>query len=162
MKHNSKPRNHQISFHWAASLLEEFRKARSLIVSQPCNQSYIKIRKWFKPPVGHFRLDVDAGYQDHLGWFSVGAMVRDHLGRICAASACGIRDPGSVLAAAVSAILDGLLLISHSDFNNVLVFSDSVNAVQKINSSSECLSSVGPIILDILDRAKSLKFAIRV
>lgn len=137
MKHNSKSRNRQISFHWTASFLEEFRKARSLIVSQPCYRSCIKVQKWFKPTVGHFRLDVDAGYQDHLGRFSVEAVVIDHLGRICAASTCGIRDLGSVLAAEISDILHGLLLITQSDFNNVMVFSDSVNAVQRINSSSE-------------------------
>lgn len=45
MKHNSKPRNHQISFKWATSFLGKFRKARSLIVSQPCYQSYMKIQK---------------------------------------------------------------------------------------------------------------------
>lgn len=154
MKHNSKPRNFKISLQWAASFLDEFRRVRSSIDSHVCYQNYIKVHKWFKPPMGQFRLDVDACYQYHLGRCSVGAVIRDHLGRICAASACGIRDPGSVLAAELSVILHGILLVSHSDFNNVLVFSDSVNAVQRINSSSESLSAEGSIILDILEFIK--------
>lgn len=57
--------------------------------------------------MGQFKPDVDAGYKEFEGRFSVGAVIRNQLGHICVASAKRIQNPGSVLAAELIAIKVG-------------------------------------------------------
>ncbi|XP_073280563.1 uncharacterized protein [Primulina huaijiensis] len=88
--------------------------------------------RWVPPPFGQWRLDVDAGFNDTIGKYSVGAVIRNHCGIIFAASAIGIRRPGSVLEAELSAIHFGLMLAVRGNFSDVWVFSDSCNAVKEV------------------------------
>lgn len=53
-------------------------------------------------------LNVDVGFDEVIGRYSVGAVIRDHDGIVCAASARGIRFPGFILFAELVAILYGL------------------------------------------------------
>lgn len=99
--------------------------------------------------MGQFRLDVDVGFIYHFGRFSVGVVIRHHQDRICAASAYGIRHPGSVLATKSLTIRYGLSLAFQSDYSNFWVFSDSDTTVQKVNSSSKLLNFEGALIDDV-------------
>lgn len=76
------------------------------------------MKKWSKPPKGHLRLDVDAGFNDQFGKYRVRVVIRDSLGNICVASAQRIRKPGSVMAELV-AIQHGLMLATQDDLSNV-------------------------------------------
>lgn len=140
------------------SNLEEFQKAKNNIVNQISSSSSVMVKKWSKPPKGHFQLDVDAGLNDQNGKYSVGAVIRDGLGNICVASAKSIHKSGSVMAAELVAIQDGLLLATHEDLFNVWVFSNSISVVQKINLLLQrFLTTNGPLFtafyswLDLID-----------
>lgn len=84
--------------------------------------------------------------------------IRDILGHIHVASAHCIRNPGSILATELLAILHGMSLAIREDFTNVLVFSDSLLAVQRLNSRSEMLNYEGSIVNNILEMVNSGHF----
>lgn len=52
MKYNSKPSSSKISLEWASSYLDEFRRARSVIVEQPRIRLGDSEKRWVKtvPP----------------------------------------------------------------------------------------------------------------
>lgn len=85
---------------------------------------------WFPPPFNHVRLDVDAAFD---AVFNKGVVIRDFQGRLCAATAGPIRNPGSVDGAELMAIRSGLDLCLRMGFSNVLVFSDCLNAVKDVS-----------------------------
>ncbi|XP_073312486.1 uncharacterized protein [Primulina huaijiensis] len=114
--------------------------------------------RWVPPPLGQWRLDVDAGFNDTIGKYSVGALIRNHCEIIFPASAIGIRRPGSVLEAELSAIHFGLMLAVRGNFSDVWVFSDSCNAVKEVTSKSEARNHQGLLVLNILDILTSGRF----
>ncbi|XP_073061932.1 uncharacterized protein [Primulina eburnea] len=139
-KHNLVRSNYSLKINMISSYLEEFHKAKRLWIPDPVAKHNGRVLKWTKPPLGHFRLDVDAGFYEQKGVFSVGAVIRDHLGFICVASGWGIRHPGSVVAAELNAILFGLKLAVQSNYRNVWVFSDSVQAVNALTKTTEIIT----------------------
>lgn len=65
------------------------------------------------------------------------AIIRDSLGKIVAAMATKIRNPGTVLGSELTAILYGLNFCSRNDFANVWIFSDTLEAVRAVNFIKE-------------------------
>lgn len=126
--------------------LEEFRNDRLSLQTQSCSTSVFMHHCWTKPPLGHFMLNVDAGYDEKLGCFGVGVVFRDHEGVVRAASVCGIRRPGS---AELFDILHGLKFAVQLGFVNVLISSDSSSAVQAVTSPLENRDQDGIIIAEI-------------
>lgn len=88
---------------------------------------------WFPPPFNHVRLDVDDAFDAVFNKFSVGVVIRDFQGRLCAFKAGPIRNPGYVDGAELMAIRSGLDLCQHMGFSNVLVFSDCLNVVKDVS-----------------------------
>lgn len=102
------------------------------------------------PPLfGHFRLDVDAGFDESKGKFSIRAIVRNHFGHLVAATSINIRRPGSILGGEFTAILQGILLCAHHDLSLVLVYSGSLEAVQAVTSSTDFLGPEGVLVNQI-------------
>lgn len=88
-----KSRQH-LNIDWVLPFFEEFSKDK-LSISSQSQSLHVPVRlSWSKPPPGHFMLNVDAGFDEVIGRYSVGAVIRDHDGIVCAASARGIRSPG--------------------------------------------------------------------
>ncbi|XP_073129001.1 uncharacterized protein [Henckelia pumila] len=86
------------------SVKTEFNGARLLSLRPNLSVSSNSNSRWVKPPSGHFRLDVDAGFDDIKGRFSVGIIIRDCNGEIIAAQVSPIRNPDSL--EAISAVHD--------------------------------------------------------
>ncbi|XP_073057409.1 uncharacterized protein [Primulina eburnea] len=154
-KHNLVRSNYSLKVNWIPSYLEEFQKAKRLWIPDPVAKHSDRVLKWTKPPLGHFRLDVDAGFHEQKGVFSVGAVITDHRGFICAASGRGIRHPGSVVAAELNAILFGLKLAVQGNYRNVWVFSDSVQAVNALTETTEIINHDGVLISNIQELLQS-------
>lgn len=74
-------------------------------------------------------------YNERSRCFSVGRVIRDYRGNICAATTRRIRHPDSVDAAEVTTIYLGMQLAVQGEFSNVKVYSDSVLAVQAVTKA---------------------------
>ncbi|XP_073302997.1 uncharacterized protein [Primulina huaijiensis] len=133
------------------SYLEQFRTARCAWNLASGEVQSSRVMRWVPPPLGQWRLDVDAGFNNTVGKYSVGVVIRNHCGIIFAASAIGIRKPGSVLEAELSTIHFGLMLAVRGNFYDVWVFLDSCNAVKEVTSKSEGRNHQGLLVLNILD-----------
>lgn len=63
----------------------------SFFLSSPSKQSVISILSqpstWKLPPTGFLKINVDASVVEHLDWFSVGNVGRDHEGKVIFAAA---------------------------------------------------------------------------
>lgn len=64
---------------------------------------------WRPTPLDHFRVDVDAGFDDDKGFYTVGAVIRDSQGVLVAALASPIRNPSSVICGELTALIYGLI-----------------------------------------------------
>ncbi|XP_073313534.1 uncharacterized protein [Primulina huaijiensis] len=111
LKHNSQIPNKCIKVEWILSYLEQFRTARCAWNLASGEVQSSKDMRCVPSPLGQWRLDVDVGFNDAIGKYSVSAVIRNHCGIIFATSAIGIRRPGSVLEAELSAIHFGLMLL---------------------------------------------------
>ncbi|XP_073042054.1 uncharacterized protein [Primulina eburnea] len=151
IKHNTQISNIEIKVNWVFSYLDQFQKARLAFCASSEISKAVSSEKWEPPPIGDFRLDVDAGIKENLGICSVGAVIRNQLGMICAASASCYRFSGSVVDAELHAIHFGMLLALKCDFHNVRLFSDSSVAVKLVTSLSVSLNHQGVLVSNILD-----------
>ncbi|XP_073273369.1 uncharacterized protein [Primulina huaijiensis] len=138
LKHNSQIPNKCINVEWVLSYLEQFRTARCAWNLASGEVQSSRDMRWVPPPLGQWRLDVDVGFNDTI--------------------AIGIRRPGSVLEAELSAIHFGLMLAVRGNFSDVWVFSDSCNAVKEVMSKSEARNHQGLLVLNILDILTSGRF----
>lgn len=150
-KHSPLHCRNTLSIDWVMPFPEEFRNDRLSLQTQSCSTFVSMHHCWTKPPLGHFMLNVDAGYDEKLGCFGVGVgmVFRDHEGVVRATSVCGIRRPGSALSAELFAILHGLKFAVQLGFVNVLISSDSSSAVQAVTSPLENRDQDGIIIAEI-------------
>ncbi|XP_075515817.1 uncharacterized protein LOC142550627 [Primulina tabacum] len=98
---------------------------------------------------------VERGFNEQKSVFSVGAVMRDHRGFICVASGRGIRHPGSVVAAELNAILFGLKLAVQSNYRNVWLFSDSIQAVNALTETTKIINHDSFLISNIQELLQS-------
>lgn len=100
--------------------------------------------------VGHVRLDVDPGFDDQNGSYSIDdALVRNHAGDILVAQVANIRRPETVLGGELSALLIGLRLCKMFSLQNVDVYSDSSVAVSAVTSEEVYFGYEG-ILIDLI------------
>ncbi|XP_073291059.1 uncharacterized protein [Primulina huaijiensis] len=130
-------------------MMENFRKY-SLDGSSGNNDAQIFMEeKWVPPLPNYFRLDVDASFDIINNKFSVGAVVRNTMGKVCGAQASPIRCLGSVNCAELLANRSGMDLCLRIGLSNVCIFSDSLEAVKMVLSHVEDLGSAGVLALEI-------------
>lgn len=87
--------------------------------------------------MNHYRVDVDAGFDGARNAYSVGTVIRDHLGHVVGAKAQVIRHPGIVKCAELAAILFGLRYCVQLEINIAHIFSDSFSAVKGVIQNVE-------------------------
>ncbi|XP_073120683.1 uncharacterized protein [Henckelia pumila] len=147
-----------INIDWVVPYFEEFLNAFLATSPRRLAASSSHILIWSKPPSGHFKLDVDEGFDKAKGRASIGVVIRDHVGTVRAAFASGIRLPDCVLSAELLTILHGLQFALHFGFDKVLVSSDSSLAVHAVNSSLEIRDPVGNFVADVRSLLASINF----
>ncbi|XP_073153487.1 uncharacterized protein [Henckelia pumila] len=131
---------------WAYSVYSEFIVAHKVLTTSSSSDGVDIQLRWVKPRQGQFLLDVDAAVDEVRGIFWLGAIIRDHRGISIGASARKIRSPGSVFGGEIRVVLHGLLFSKRFNLSKVEVFSDSINVVQSVYSSADCLGPDGVVI----------------
>ncbi|XP_074357577.1 uncharacterized protein LOC141697194 [Apium graveolens] len=105
-------------------------------------------QKWKPPDVGRLKLNVDASVHVNAADFSIGLILRDHMGQFVAGKVKCIARSGNVLEAKATAILEGLKWIVDMNYRNVEVESDSLVSVKAIQNGSENFLEVGHLFED--------------
>ena len=81
-----------------------------------------KIREgWKKPPEGKVMLNVDASFDEDVGCGSVGAIIRDSLGRVLVAAHSFIPHVVDEPMAEAYALKEGLMLAQHIGCNQLII-----------------------------------------
>ncbi|XP_074327890.1 uncharacterized protein LOC141665806 [Apium graveolens] len=129
---------------WSTKGITDWKEARDKCamqgVTRPHNTSQSST-KWSKPNLGVFKLNVDAAVKLGTRSFSIGSY-RDLYARITLS-----RSMVTTFVEAESlAILEGLQWLDSINYDNVVIESDSLLAVQAIKSSSDNLLEVGFIL----------------
>lgn len=99
--------------------------------------------KWIPPPLGKLKLNTDAAVRLGEDLFSVGLVLRDHLGSFIAGKVLRMMMVSSVFEAEVEAIKEGLKWLSSLPYQYVIVESDSLLAVQALKRSNDNCLEVG-------------------
>lgn len=102
--------------------------------------------RWAPPEFGWLKLNTDTAIRVGSDSFSIGLVLRDHSGSFVAGKVASFSGNYTVLEAEVSAIYEGLKWLGSLPYQQVVVESDSLLAVQAIRSSSGNLLEVGHIV----------------
>uniref|UniRef100_A0A8I6Z480 RNase H type-1 domain-containing protein n=1 Tax=Hordeum vulgare subsp. vulgare TaxID=112509 RepID=A0A8I6Z480_HORVV len=104
---------------------------------------------WVPPPVGRVMINVDAALFSHDRSMGAGVVMRDHSGSCITCYGTGV--PNVILPelAEAIAIQRGLLFSLGEGFQKVILGSDCLTVIQRINSLSQDRSLCGPVIQDI-------------
>ncbi|XP_073138217.1 uncharacterized protein [Henckelia pumila] len=148
-KHDASVLLQPINVHWVSSFLRGFNDARSANIVQNFVASVGMDDRWEKPPLGQFRLDIDAGFNERDGCFDIDVVIRDDLGELVAAKTCPIHNPGSVFRGELWALLLGMELSKMCGLSNVCVYSDSIEAINVVRDEKGCLGTDGNIVKSI-------------
>lgn len=93
MKHVASLQYQPISASWAPTLLAEFLNfCQASLSSNRISGNELQF-KWIKLQLGQFRLDVNAGFNDHKSCFTFGAIIWNCQGNIVVAMVSKIRNP---------------------------------------------------------------------
>lgn len=109
----------------------------------------MKVSRWRSAPIGHVKLNIDAAIYSVVKRVGLGAVVRDHDGRVLLSANTTISHIDDALHAEVRALLFGLEFVQHRGFQRVFVESDSQIAVIMLNSLEPYLWSWGMLIQDL-------------
>ena len=91
----------------------------------------MKIREgWKKPPEGKVMVNVDASFDEDVGCGSVGAIIRDSLGRVLVAAHSFIPHVVDAPMAEAYALKEGLMLAQHIGCNRLIIQSDCMEVVE--------------------------------
>ncbi|XP_073133915.1 uncharacterized protein [Henckelia pumila] len=104
---------------------------------------------WLVPPIGQLRLDTDESFDASRNCCGIGCVVRNHLGQPLVAFGKTVPIPESVVLGELMAIREGLKLIRDKDFHQVIIFSDSLLAVQAVTAPQSDLCYTGSCAQDI-------------
>ncbi|KAL5830904.1 hypothetical protein ACOSQ4_016258 [Xanthoceras sorbifolium] len=113
------------------------------------------VPRW-SPPSSGFKINVDAAVDAASGRFGVGFVIRNHQGRLKAASSLVFRDFFSVVAAEAKAVLEGFRLTVASCFFPFCVESDFLQVVNLCSGISSSRCEEDSVIQDILSQFGSL------
>ena len=92
---------------------------------------------WSPPDIGCLKLNTDASIRSNSTSFSVGLVLRDHLGTFVAGKVDSLPGSYTVLEAETLAICEGLKWLMSMPYQKVSVESDSLLSVQAIQSPCE-------------------------
>ncbi|XP_075524512.1 uncharacterized protein LOC142556903 [Primulina tabacum] len=106
-------------------------------------------RVWHPPPLGQFRLDIDAAFRDQQNVFGIAGVLRNSDGNLILAFGSRIEQPLSVVHAKLIALKMGLYQLRDMGFSNVQVFSNSQMAVQAVIDPSLYFGYIDSCALEI-------------
>ncbi|KAI5337026.1 hypothetical protein L3X38_016295 [Prunus dulcis] len=132
-------------FNGAVHLAEEYgdlmRRESNIVIE--------KASKWSHPPVGKFKLNVDAAYIPDTGVGGIGAVIRNEKGEVMVATALPLHTATSPKHAEIMAPQFGLNFAWDAGFSSILVESDSQAVVNNLNTDEESFAPKGHLIDDI-------------
>jgi ribonuclease HI len=105
--------------------------------------------KWTPPPVGSVLINVDATLFKSSNRMGVGIVIRSHNGECLAACSELINEVTSPELAEALAIRRALALAREEGFDKIMVASDCLSVVHRINNSTQDRSFLGVVIEDI-------------
>ncbi|XP_073057074.1 uncharacterized protein [Primulina eburnea] len=120
-----------------------FQKAKALDLQINPAPSENAVKKWTRPATGTSKLNVDACINESLNRYSIGGVLRDCQGKLLLAFGKQITKPLSVVHGELLAIKEGVIMIYEKRFQEVLVASDSVLAVQAVKAIQDDLGYSG-------------------
>ncbi|XP_073049043.1 uncharacterized protein [Primulina eburnea] len=106
--------------------------------------------------IGLLKLNTDACVNKEADWYSIGGVLRDHQGRLLLAFGNRISQHISVVHGELLAVLEGVKLLYEKNFNNVLVETDFLLAVQAVAATQDDLNYVCLCATDIGERFRNL------
>ena len=107
------------------------------------------VLKWSPPPEGMVAINVDAAIFATSCRMGMGIVIRDHNGKCLAVCSEQRREVVMPELAEALAIRRAVILAKDEGFSNIIVNSDCLSVVQRVNSNLEDRSLCGPIIRDI-------------
>ncbi|KAL8126745.1 hypothetical protein AgCh_013868 [Apium graveolens] len=115
-------------------------------------------KKWYQPDMGVVKVNVDASVFPNSQNFSIGMVLRDHLGSFIAGKVMCFPIVASVLEAEVIRIREALSWIKEESFSTDLVTleSDSMLGVKAITGGKKNLLEVGDIVEDCKEELPSM------
>ncbi|XP_021809188.1 uncharacterized protein LOC110752770 [Prunus avium] len=116
--------------HYLADEYESLVKGEpKLIVEKPT--------KWSHPPVGRYKLNVDAAFIPETGVSGIGAVVRNDKGEVMAAMALPLATATSSKHADIMALHFGMKFARDAGFSSILIESDSQGVVNDEKKDEE-------------------------
>lgn len=139
----------EFAMDWSLMQLKEWGEACSRV-----HQRVLQVRRnndtnndrWVAPETGLLKVNVDASIVEGSSHFSVGMVLRDHRGDYLGGKVMKVAAAVSVLEAEAIGIDEALSWISSRTEGRVCVESDSLTAVQAINSQSVYHLEIGHIL----------------
>lgn len=134
--------------------VDDWRVAQSIRSGGRRTNSQTHARRWFPPPVGALKLNVDASLFKGANTFSVGMVLRDHNGEFLAGKNLSFLSPDSVFEAEAIGAKEALSWIKEQGLQNhrILLESDSLMVVRGLTGRVLNLLEVG----EVLDQCKIL------
>lgn len=135
------------------SSVSEWQKARRkkpVDMQKDHQGQVIKECRWSPPEEGMLKLNVDASVFSGAETFSIGMVLRDHLGSFVAGKNLRLLAPVSVVEAEVVGVREALSWIKdmHLQSKRVMIETDSLLTVQAIKSKEQNYLEVGAVIDD--------------
>ncbi|KAL5781808.1 hypothetical protein ACOSP7_006837 [Xanthoceras sorbifolium] len=121
----------------------------SCVQDAPVFSMVKSVCRWSVPPLGFFKINVDAAVVAGKGCFSGGMVVRDAFGVVLDAAALVFSGLFSVEVSEAKAILAGLSLAVEKGWFSLIIESDALNVVNLCNGVSFSLREVDNIVFNI-------------
>uniref|UniRef100_A0A8I6X1Y8 RNase H type-1 domain-containing protein n=1 Tax=Hordeum vulgare subsp. vulgare TaxID=112509 RepID=A0A8I6X1Y8_HORVV len=118
---------------------------RSCLPNHPTRK---KDHTWKKPDPGTIKINVDASFCAEIRTGACGAVAKDYVGNFIAAATWVLSHVSSADSAEISAIHRGVLLASNIGCTNVTLESDSMNALEAMESPEVYM---GPDVTTIIE-----------
>lgn len=115
--------------------------------------------KWLKPPAGVIKINVDAAWsKDGVG---IGVLARGNEGFILGGRLCFTVGIINCIWAEVEVVRLGINRAQEQDLNKFIIEGDCANAINKINSAKEDITTLGLFVKglkNIVQQLNSVKF----
>ncbi|MQM13898.1 hypothetical protein Taro_046826 [Colocasia esculenta] len=116
-----------------------------------------KVAKWFTPPKGRLKLNVDGAFKMTTNEAGGGGILRDHKGNMSCAFAKPYYHLKPSLAAEEFELRDGLLMCCNKGITEVQVETDSLNLLQIVTGQLPCLWDLACILHEIAMTIKEVQ-----
>jgi ribonuclease HI len=117
----------------------------------------ISMPRWSPPPEGMVKIHVDAALFPSSRRMGIGVVIRSHRGDCLLSCSELVQEVMTPEVAEALALRHAVSLAGDEGFDNVVIASDCLSLVQRINSSTVDRSQVGVLVQDI--KARSSSFA---